>query len=120
VIVRHQALRACVAEQLAGLTIRSAHRSHLCLETAAENQIDTGSGKGFFRSLLKVKSRLLLLRRIRTAVTDRRRHQIQGMGFRRMLSRFQSEAIVVEKPSTLSCTAPTLAIGRKLRMAHPT
>ncbi|MGA6962682.1 MAG: hypothetical protein WBZ51_03465 [Xanthobacteraceae bacterium] len=52
VIVRHQALRACVAEQFAGLTIRSAHRSHLCLETAAENQIDTGSGKGFFRSLL--------------------------------------------------------------------
>ena len=52
VIVRHQTLRACVAEQFAGLTIRSAHRSHLCLETAAENQIDTGSGKGFFRSLL--------------------------------------------------------------------
>ena len=64
---------------------------------------------------LKVKSRSLLLRRITTAVTDRRRHQIHSMGFRRMLSRFQSEASVVEKPSTLSCTAPTLAIGTTFR-----
>ena len=47
VVLRYQALRTCVAEQLARLTVRSTHRLlHPC-DTVLQNQIDTGSGKGF-------------------------------------------------------------------------